>query len=174
MKSPSPHSYPSMSQTLLPVAGPVSAWRAKGVGLEHCASVGADHAELVYIALLYAGQEGAPDAALQLLHRGGAAVPAVEVADDADLTGVGRPDNETGEPRLGDILACEGVIGSLSAARVEQPDVIVRDILLCQLYLIHNEPPASAGVRPPFRLLLHIIHFFQHESKYFFADCVLT
>ena len=52
-------------------------------------------AELVFLARLEAGNEKLPDAAGGVqLQRMAAAVPVVEVADDADAPGVRRPDGE--------------------------------------------------------------------------------
>ena len=75
------------------------------VALELDAAVRAAHLELVVRPLLHAGQEDFPDAAAeQLAHRVHAAVPAVEIADDADPPGVGRPDGEGAAAHAADLL----------------------------------------------------------------------
>ena len=114
--------------------------QGKGVGLEHHGAVLSDDAELIYVSLLHSGEKSAPHPSVELGHRRGGAVPAVEVADYADLARVRRPDGKARQIGFGEILACEGVIRSLRAAGVEQPDVVIGYVFLCELdsILIHK------------------------------------
>ena len=63
---------------------------------------------LVGVVALQAGDKGLPDAPLHLLHGGGLQVPAVEVADDGDLWGVGGPDPKEISLRAGLVLGGMG------------------------------------------------------------------
>ena len=68
---------------------------AVGVALAHeAAAVRLMYGVLVGVVAVQAGDEGLPDAPLHTLHGGGLQVPVVEVADDRDLWGVGRPHPE--------------------------------------------------------------------------------
>jgi hypothetical protein len=98
-----------------------------GVGLlRQRAAVGVEQVELVAGAFGHARQEQLPDTALAAqAHRMAAPVPVVEVTDDADPRGVGRPDRERG---AGDAVhhprrRAEDLVRTQVRTFAEQPDV---------------------------------------------------
>ena len=91
----------------------------EGVGFQDEAAVCADDFEFVVGAGADAGDEDFPDAAFDAFAHGvGAAVPAVEISDDADPLGVGCPDGEGGAGDVADGAGVgaedivEGVVGA--------------------------------------------------------------
>ena len=87
--------------------GPGGGMKGEGVGLAHIGAVGLEDGVLIGVVPLKAGDEDLPDAALDLFHGSGLEVPVVEVTDEGDLGGVGRPDPE--EVALGPVLSLGGV-----------------------------------------------------------------
>ena len=84
-----------MSRTTDAVCGGASKATPNGsVFFSSCAGLGAN-LELVFLAVRQVGNEQFPDARRhEQPHRMDAAVPAVEIADEADAIGVGRPHRE--------------------------------------------------------------------------------
>src|SRR5205807_10296232 len=105
-----------------------SAVKGEGVGLVDLeAAAPADDAVLVDGALADPFEEAFPDAGVALYLEGvGALVPLVEVADDADVLGVRRPDREVGSlttahlDHMGTELVGQPVVGAF----VEEVEVI--------------------------------------------------
>ena len=104
---------------------------AVGIGLEQqLAELRRSNLELVVLAVARAGDEDLPDAArLEPPHRVDAAVPRVEVADDADALGVGRPDAEMHAGGLADAhrVRAELVVDARVLALREQVGVVLGD-----------------------------------------------
>jgi len=84
--------------------------------------------ELVNSALTEAGDEALPDArAAAWGHGGGVGVPAIEIANDGDALGIGRPDGEPGAGTAveGDEVGTHLLIEAVVAALVEKMEVHV-------------------------------------------------
>ena len=85
--------------------------------------------ELVLLAVRQVGHEDFPDAAGDQAHRGDAAVPAVEVADQADAVGVRRPHGEVhagGRPD-DDAMRAELLERTVVRPLAEQVEIEVRE-----------------------------------------------
>ena len=101
-----------------------------GVGFHQDRAVYGPQLELVAIANLRGGEKDLPDAAgAQNPHRVDAAVPPVEVADDADTGGIGGPDGEVDAVRVADghRVRAEPLVDARVRAFAEQIDVVVAD-----------------------------------------------
>ena len=118
----------SRSVTMLAVRGGTSAAKPYGIALLDDVPAAVLDRELVVRALADAGDEQFPHAAGDVLaHRVAAAIPDVEVADDADALGVRRPD---GEVHAGDAVdraqvRAEPLVAPPMRAFAEQVQVVV-------------------------------------------------
>ena len=142
----------------------------EGVGLEHGVAALVHDAVFVDVALLDAGDEGAPDAVLAAVHGVGGAVPAVEVADDRDLARVGGPYHEAVHVAAGYVAAAKGEISHARAAGVEEIDVIVGNVFFCEFSLIHqitSDRKSMVMAWPPFFASSHYT-IFSPRIKVFF------
>ena len=108
--------------------------------------------DLVFIggALRHLGGKDLPDAdAEAAAHLMAAAIPAVEIADDSDAPGIGRPDGKmhAGDALMGDEMGAEPLIDALMRALgeevvVERPEDRTEGVRVVEL-------PAAAGIARP-------------------------
>ena len=92
--------------------------KREGVALQNRISVISENAVFVVVSVSQAPDKARPDPVV-FLHGIGLAVPAVEVADDADVPCIGRPNAEAVHTDLFHIVAPKGQIGPLRLADIE-------------------------------------------------------
>ena len=123
--------------------GPGLAGEGEGISLFQNPAVPGGDAELVDIPGISLRDERGPHPALQRDHGVGRPVPAVEVADDGYLLGMGRPDHKAVAPGIRQIPAAESLICVRSIAVVETIDVLFVYVFFCKSMLIHEKDPRS-------------------------------
>ena len=108
---------------------PVLAPGRKGVGFQYDIAVRLRDGEFIKAAEADIIDKSRPDAALDAFHRRSRAIPAVEVAHQADRLGIGRPKKEAVKAQLRDVMAAEAEPRLLRVTGIEKINVILRDVL---------------------------------------------